>query len=802
MTSTFGNSLRRLGAVLVLCAIGVAPARAAEMSPIYDDDGSRQTRSHTQFLSSSDLALLTQAFDAADRKDWTRARNVAAQISNQAARDLVDWRAFVAKDNGAAFSDIDHFITGHRDWPNQKALQARAEEAMPQDMPADDVIAWFQGRDPASGEGMLKLGEAYSRKGQAAAAKTWIVRAWVQGNFTLDRMSYVVSRYSSSLTATEHQQRVSRLLWADEFGQAQAMTSWLDPSWVALMNARTKLRQNARDAEAAYQRISGPLANDPGLLFDRARWLRKRDREPEARPLLIRASAAMQGPPSDVDDWWNERNYEARAALDAGDTQQAYQLAAGHNLTKESGVPYAEAEFLSGWIALRYLNKPDIALDHFTRLREGVTAPISVARAHYWAGRAAEKAGRTSDATRQYGLAAVYPMAYYGQLAAVAANPKAKLDLPVQHVAAAANKQAFMNQGVIQAMEALADIGSQGLLRTFAIAMADQFTDRDQFTLLSGFLHQFNEPALSLRVAKRGLQKNLAVYDIAYPTTSLPPYRGDGSAPESALVLGLTRQESEFDPEALSSAGARGLMQLMPATAKIAAHQHGLSYSNKNDLFSPSTNMQIGMAHFSDLLQGFAGSYVLAVASYNAGAGRINQWISQYGDPRASSDDVVDWIERIPFNETRNYVQRVLENTQVYRNILAGRDVQIALGSDLKRGAYASVASATAQFSSTPGADVTPMPMAALAEPVAAASASAPLPTNAADAQPQFASVVTSTPVADDPPDEPDKPIKGSKKSRHHHHSARSRSHHHHAVVAMNGSHKCKNKTSRSCRRS
>jgi soluble lytic murein transglycosylase len=241
-------------------------------------------------------------------------------------------------------------------------------------------------------------------------------------------------------------------------------------------------------------------------------------------------------------------------------------------------------------------------------------------------------------------------------------------------------------------------------------------------------------------------------------------------------------------------------MQLMPATAKLVAHQHGLSYSNKNDLFTPSTNMQIGMAHFADLLQSFAGSYVLAIASYNAGAGRINQWMTQYGDPRASSDDMVDWIERIPFNETRNYVQRVLENTQVYRNILAGRDVQIALGSDLRRGAYTAVASASAQFSSSPdAAAVTPIASAAAAEPVAAASITPPTPTNAADAQPQFASVLSSTPVADDPPDEPVKG-KGHKGKGHKgKHGARGKGHHH-SVVALNGSHRCKNPGSRSCR--
>jgi soluble lytic murein transglycosylase len=335
------------------------------------------------------------------------------------------------------------------------------------------------------------------------------------------------------------------------------------------------------------------------------------------------------------------------------------------------------------------------------------------------------------------------------------------------------------------------------LLRAFAIALADRIDDRDQYTLLSAFLHQLNEPALSLRVAKRGLQKNLAVYDIAYPTTGLPPYRGDNTAPESALILGLTRQESEFDPMATSTAGARGLMQLMPGTAKLIAHQHGLAYSNKNDLYSPSTNMQLGMAHFSDLLQSFSGSYVLSIASYNAGAGRINQWLSQYGDPRTGSDEMVDWIERIPFNETRNYVQRVLENTQVYRNILAGRDVQIALGADLKRGAYAAVASAAPQFSSAPApaSDNSIIPAANAGE----ITQTPPAPTTTVGgAQPQFASVVMTAPVADDPPDV--KPAKGKGKGKKHH-SAKGKPHHR-TQVATNGSRKCKGGSRKNCRRS
>lgn len=708
------------------------------MSPVYDDDGRRQVRSHTQFLSSADVALLERAMDAADRKQWEAARQIATQISNASARDIILWRSYVTKDNGAAFSDISRFIASHRDWPNQRGLQARAEEAMPAEtMQPSDVIDWFQGREPVSGEGMVKLGDAYLRKGQDSSARNWLRKAWIEGNFALDRMSFVSAKYGSYLTTDDHRKRASRLVWAGEYGQANAMSNWLASDFEAMISARIKLRQASRDADAAYNRVGSSLQKDPGLLFDRARWLRKRDREAEARPLLILAAANLDGPAPSSDEWWTERNYQAREALDAGNTQQAYQIASTHAMRKDLVVNYAEAEFLAGWIALRYLHKPDTAIEHFTRLREAVTAPISVARAHFWTGRAAEKAGRTSEANRQYSSAAQYPMTFYGQIAAATVNPRAGLNIPSTR-GTSASKQSFMDQGVVQAMQSLADVGAEGLLRTLAVAAAETFTERDQFVLLTNFLRQLNQPALALRVAKRGIQKNIPVYDIAYPTITLPAYRGNGTPPESALVLGLTRQESEFDPEAFSSAGARGLMQMMPATASLTARRHGLPYGGKGDLFTPSTNLQLGMAHVSDLLTDFAGSYILSIASYNAGGGRINQWIATYGDPRNANADVLDWIERIPFSETRNYVQRVLENTQVYRAILAGRDVPAGILNDLKRGAHTEIAANDAQFSSSATSASTPA-----AAPVAGAAVASQFSSN----------VVASTPVYDD--DEP-----------------------------------------------
>lgn len=746
--SVFSKLCLRLGTALALSMLVTGLGQSQTMSPVYDEDGPRHVRSHAQFLSASDLALLDRAFDAADRKQWETARQIASQITNAAARDVVLWRSYVTRDNGAAFSDLNRFLSTHKDWPNQRALQARTEEAMPSEaMQPDNVIEWFNGRDPVSGEGMIKLGDAYLRKGQNSSAKSWIRKAWVEGSFALDRMSLISSKYGSHLTSDDHKQRASRLVWAGEYGQASAMTNWLPGDFAAMIAARTKLRQAARDADAAYHRVSSSLQRDSGLLFDRARWLRKRGREVEARPVLLLSSSNLEGSAPAAEEWWTERNYQTREALDAGNTQQAYQIASTHAIRKDAVVPFAEAEFLAGWIALRYLNRPDTAIEHFTRLRDAVTAPISVARAHFWAARAAEKAGRSSEASRHYSAAAQYPMTFYGQIAAATINPRSSLNIATQR-GTSSSKQAFMDQSMVQAMHSLADVGAEGLLRTFAISAADNFTDRDQYVFLANFLRQLNQPALALRVAKRGIQKNIPVYDVAYPTIGLPVYKGNGAPPDSALVMGLTRQESEFDPEAMSHAGARGLMQLMPATASMTARRHRISYGSKGDLLTPSVNLQLGMAHVSDLLSDFAGSYVMSIASYNAGGGRINQWVATYGDPRNTNTDVVDWIERIPFSETRNYVQRVMENTQVYRNILAGREVPLGILADLKRGAHTEVAANDPQFSSSSVSGNPP--------PAGPVTGTTPAP--------QFASVVSSSPVYDDDEVAEAKPGKASAK--------------------------------------
>jgi soluble lytic murein transglycosylase len=705
------------------------------MSPISDggeSSGPRSVKPHTQYLSAQDAAILGQAFDLADRAQWDAARQTAAQASNAIVRRLVDWRFAGTANSGADFNTITQFIAANPDFPNMTGMRARAETAMPASaMDPGQVIAWFRGKDPVSGDGYIKLGDALIRNGDRSRGEAMIRKGWIEAEPTDATMAQVWTQYPSLLTVADHEARLSNLLWRRKQTAAQAMLGRVSPGAAAAATARIRFQSSARNADEAYNAVPGGERADAGLLFDRARWLRRRDREAEGRAILLQAAQRMSGTAPDVDAWWDELNVQARKALDAGQVSDAYTLAASHKIRFEDNlIDAAEGEFLAGWIALQYQGRSDVALRHFRALRQGVTAPISASRGHYWAGRALDKAGRTGEARSEYEAAAKFALTYYGMLAQHQLGSRSKLSLPAGF--RPNGDRSFTERPVVAGFRALADIGDQGRMRSFILAAAEAMDTGQEYANLSAEVRAAGEAAMALRVAKRGLQKNLPLFEMAYPTLPTPVFAGAGSPPETAMVLGIIRQESEFDPAVRSRANARGLMQLIPSTARMTANRHGIAYSGADALYNPSLNMQLGMAHMGDLLADYGGSYVMTAGAYNAGGGRVNEWTGRFGDPRSSSTDAIDWVERVPFGETRNYIMRVLENAQIYRAILNGREAPLQLAADLRRGGYTAVASA--QFTS----DVSAAP-------------SSPPPATAQQATPQLeAAVRASTPVPDD----------------------------------------------------
>jgi soluble lytic murein transglycosylase len=657
------------------------------MRPIADSDQLNDTEpagpiehrvGTSHVLSAADHDLYSRAFEAADRGDWATARGLAAQGHDSMASRLVQWRYLLDENGGALFAEIDAFLKANPDWPLRTALYARAEAALDPATSPGAVVAWFAGRDPASAIGDIRLGDALIATGKVAAGRDLVRQGWMEGSFEPDQELAIVQKDGAILTPDIDRRRLDNLLWRDDLAGARRELARVDDTAQRLGTARLALRTNPSAAQQTIAELSADLGSDPDLLFDRARATRRGGDNSGAEALLQRAPlknlAKLHPHP-----FWAELNIEARQALQDGNPRTAYGLVSDTGLA--SGSEFAEAQFMAGWIALRFLKDPQTALPHFKKLEGGVSRPISLARAHYWEGRAYEAAGDAASAWQQYRAASKASDTFYGQLAL------ARIDAtPVLHVRSAAvddppSRSAFERDDLVRAMRVLADLGVQNYLRTFALHYQELHPGAGQVKQLAEALTGMGFSDVALRVAKTASYDDIPLVAYAYPVIPIPA--GPVNEPEPALVLGIIRQETEFDPEAISSAGARGIMQIMPSTARRDARLAGLPY-RPNDLISnTSYNMQLGMTELAGYIGDWNNSLILAAAAYNAGPTNAKKWIAAFGDPRSPTVDPIDWIEQIPFNETRNYVQRVIENLEIYRGRLAGRDQPLRILADL-----------------------------------------------------------------------------------------------------------------------
>jgi soluble lytic murein transglycosylase len=660
-----------------------------------DDDDLNIRPSRLNVLSPADHALFARAFDAASRGDWVAARGLAAQSTASSgrssdkmaatARRLLEWRYAMDSNSGASFAEIDAVIgdiAGARiPWPQSGTLLVRAESALPG--PADpgamtpaQIVAWFAGRTPNSSIGKIRLGEALVATGQAAKGARLIRDGWENGSFEPNVELDIVQRDGSHLTAASDRARLENLLWRGQVTAARRMLSRVSGSAADIARARIALRLGVQKAKKELAQVAG--SSDPSLLFDWSHALRMANRDGEAHAMLLRVEAAPM-----VKDhaarWWGECHIQARDALAAGNPRTAFALARHGGFTE--GVHFAEQEFLAGFVALRFLKEPKTALTHFRKLDEGVGRPISKSRAQYWMGRAYEAMDEDSRAITHYRQAATWPETFYGQIALAHIDPDPMLHLNASAVEAA--PQASVEAGpLMDEIKVLADLGQAATLRSI-VERAAAAASPAQVNRLMMLLTDWGYPEIALRLAKAASYDGTTLPAFTHPVIAIPSYGGPGTAPDPALVLGLIRQETEFNPYATSRAGAKGLMQMMPASAKVAARQAGLPYRPEALLTDTSYNMQLGMTEYRGHLDRYGGSLVLAAASYNAGPGNVRKWLKAMGDPRDASVDPIDWIEQIPFGETRNYVQRVLENTEVYRARLAGKDVPLKILDDL-----------------------------------------------------------------------------------------------------------------------
>ena len=651
--------MRRLARSLVLWFLLVFPALA---TPAWAE------------LSGTDRQLYREAFQAVRTGDWALAGQRADKAQNGLLAKMLWWLNLARDGSGATFAEITEFVGANPDWPSPLVLRQHAEESTAG--ASDKAVAdWFERFPPVTSGGKLKQAQIWINAGRDEDGKARIRDVWINSDLTVFEEKTVLQRYHDVLREEDHVKRLDRLLWDGRIDAARRMMPRVSADHRAVAEARIKLALMARGLDKALAQVPPSLQDDPGLLFARLRWHSRKGHYDEALAILDHAPEDLVRPVA----WAGERQVLARYALASGDIPLAYRLAARHGLT--SGPVFAELEFLAGWVALRFKHEADVAYNHFVNLYESVKLPVSIARASYWAGRAADTMGYDQLASTWYRSAAEHVTTYYGQLAAAGLG-EPKLERVLDEPAPTAEETAaFDKREIVQVLRDLAEVGATEYMRPFIMRLSELAKTPGEHALVAHLALHIDRPDLAIAAAKKASYAGVILLAEGYPVSELPP----GGNVEHPLVLAMTRQESAFDREAVSSAGALGLMQVMPATARHVARAKGLRYDRRRLTTDRHYNITIGRAYLDGLLGDFSGSYVLAIAAYNAGPNRVKQWIRDYGDPRSKNVDVIDWIESIPIGETRNYVQRVLENLQLYRLRMGDDGLAFSLASDLKR---------------------------------------------------------------------------------------------------------------------
>ncbi|MEL7487799.1 MAG: transglycosylase SLT domain-containing protein, partial [Pseudomonadota bacterium] len=610
------------------------------------------------------------------------ARQTADTLDDPIAKSLALWIYFYNEDPNVSITDADAFLDAHADWPAAARIQRHVEKRFRNSTPARDILDFYDTRDPVGGHGKVHLARAQFANGNDEAGALHLRDAWVNHTFPLKDERYILANFAQHLRAEDHVARVDHLLWKRQVTNARRVFPRLPTAERRKAEARAFLLLSAKGAVDRYNALSDEDRRDSGVMHAAVRYFRRAGEEPRAVAIARNAPTqpeALRNPSR----WWTERDLLRRWAIREKRFEDAYAMASGHGL--EPGLQFSEAEFFAGWLALRYLGAPERAEVHFKALAATVDAPISVARAHYWLGRAAEAQGQSDKASRLYAIAADHPYTFYGQMAAEKIGGDALARAFATPVTPTATDRAtFAARPIVAAMRMLTDVDAPRSFTVFSYHVDDQLETPGEFVLLSDLVQSEGAPHVAVRAGKVSVRRKAFAPEVSYPLIFVPDDAARFAPRE--LILGLSRQESEFNPRAYSRAGARGLMQLIPSTAQLTARKEGLRYSRSALLDDPVYNMTIGSAHVSHLLEKYNGSYMMTFAAYNAGPHRVTQWVEAFGDPRSEDIDPIDWAESIPFSETRNYVQRVLENMQVYRARFSGAAIPGKLARDLERG--------------------------------------------------------------------------------------------------------------------
>ncbi len=627
----------------------------------------------TALSESKEISALREAQGFADQKDWPEA-TASAAAAGPVGADVIEWQRLRAGDG--LLGDYEAFLARRPDWPGLPFLKGAGEVAVARSTDPARILAYFGTDLPKSAAGSIALARALEAKGRHTEAVAEATRGWTTLKFTGAEQEQLLTTYSADLTVA-HEVRLDRILWdGSRADEGVRMLPLVSRGWAALATARMAIRADKEGITALINAIPEGLKDDPGLAYERFLYRMRHDNYADAAALIIdrSTSAARLGDPS---AWADKRASLARYLMRSGEPKTAYKVASSHQLTDVAD--FGDLEFLSGYIALRKLGDPAKAEKHFGRLM-GATTPISQARALYWLGRAQEAGGEKAKARTSYTQAAQFMTSYYGMLAAeklgLTLDPALLSNAPPPGDWKAAR---FAKSSVLDAAVRMAAAGNEQLSARFLLHLGESLSDKDLGTLAAMSL-KMGQYRSAVLIAKAAAERGVILPGAYFPVPDLVP---DKLAVSRALALSIARRESEFDPEARSSAGAVGLMQLLPSTAQKVAKDQGLTYSASRLVTDPAYNATLGSAYLKEMLDEFGPSVALIASGYNAGPRRPRQWIAAFGDLRLPDVDPVDWVENIPFTETRTYVMRVAEGVVIYRAKLKGKAGPVNLTAEL-----------------------------------------------------------------------------------------------------------------------
>ena len=629
----------------------------------------------SKFYRKKDFNLARKAITLMEKKKWVTALSTAKKARDKSIYKFIQWQYLLANGNQASFYDYQQFINNNKNYPRIGRLKYLAEHKLStKKISPKKIIKWFDGNEPLSGFGKLILGESLIATGNISEGIKLIKEGWITAKLSRSDMKFFRKKYKKYLNNEDYIKRADYLAWENKYWDLKRMLRYLPKDYQLLYTARQRLMSKSYGVDSAISQVPSKLKNDAGLYYDRLKWRRKRGRLDSSVEILLKIKNTknyLVRP----DKWWKERAIISRSLLYKKNYTLAYKISSNHALTE--GPEFAEAEWMSGWIALSFLNDPILATKHFRNFYNNVGYPISLSRGAYWLGRSYEKMNNKKESLKWYEEATKYLTTYYGQLAHLKIKPNEKFELSEQVIVDGKLRKKFYEKDLVKIIFLLNELNKDKYTKSILKHLATENIANGSEILAAELATSISRYDFAIQIAKSASYEKRFHNDFNYPIISTPKYINGRKIPESAFILSIIRQESEFDLTAHSHAGAKGLMQLMPYTAKLVSKQAKLPYSKSRLTKDPEYNINLGSHYIAGLILEYDGAYPFAIAAYNAGPKRVRYWKKINKNPQKKQINYVDWIELIKFKETRNYVQRVLENYNVYRYILEKKPIKM-----------------------------------------------------------------------------------------------------------------------------